>query len=229
MSILASGISPRAQIRDEAAVYIRELIVSGQVLPGELLRLTPLADRIGASVTPVREALLLLMRDGWVRQEPNVGFRVEQITREDVEDAYLVQAYVSGELAARSAANIDDQALRILRRLDREMSARRTDPDGSVEAKNYELHRVIFQAADSNRLVWFADAASRFVPRRFWGMIDGWLDHNREGHKPIIDALEAHDPAGARQAMSEHIAGAGALLVDHLNRSGYWSTSDSSS
>src|SRR5262245_32352064 len=94
---------PRPQLKDEAAAHIRELIVSGQVSPGQLLRLAPLAERLGASITPIREALLLLAQDGWVVQEPNRGFRIAAITRRDVEDAYLVQAFVAGELAARAA------------------------------------------------------------------------------------------------------------------------------
>ena len=98
------GVSPmrpnttRTQLRDEAASYLRELITAGQVAPGDLLRLAPLAEQLGMSITPVRESLLLLARDGWVVQEPHRGFRVAQIRRQDVADTFLLLLleFVSG-------------------------------------------------------------------------------------------------------------------------------------
>jgi DNA-binding GntR family transcriptional regulator len=211
------------QLKDEAAAHIRELIVSGQVPPGQLLRLAPLAERVGASITPVREALLLLARDGWVTQEPNRGFRVLEITRKDVEDTYLVQSYVCGELAARSARSIDAKQVAMLRLIDAEINSHTEDDAGFLERANYDLHDAIYVAADAERLVWFVRSASRIVPRRFWGMIPGWLEHNRSGHAPVIAALEAHDVDGARAAMGAHIAHAGELLLNHLDSISYWS------
>jgi DNA-binding GntR family transcriptional regulator len=218
----SSTTQPRLQLKDEAATHIRELIISGQVAPGELVRLAPLADRIGSSITPVREALLLLAQDGWVTQEPNRGFRVMIITRRDVEDAYLVQAFVVGELAARAALVIDDDQIAALRLIDEEINAHTQDDAGFLERANYELHNAVYVVADSDRLTWFVRSASRFVPRRFWGMIPGWLEHNRSGHAPVIDALEAHDAARARLAMSSHIEFAGQLLLRHLDSIGFW-------
>src|SRR5438105_2046589 len=117
MSVLPQA-SLRVQLKDEAAAHIRELIVSGQVAPGELVRLAPLAERLGASVTPVREALLLLAQDGWVTQEPNRGFRVGSFTRRDIADAYWVHARVAAELAARAALVVTSETLAVLRELD---------------------------------------------------------------------------------------------------------------
>src|SRR3954454_24216465 len=146
---------PRTQLKDEAAAHIRELIVSGQVAPGQLLRLAPLAERVGASITPVREALLLLTQDGWVTQEPNRGFRVEQFTRRDVADAYWVHAQVAGELAARAAATIDEPAIAELRKLDSRINALGDEDEGYLEDSNFKLHQTIYDVADSPRLLWF--------------------------------------------------------------------------
>jgi DNA-binding GntR family transcriptional regulator len=216
----------RTQLKDEAVAYVRELILSGQVPQGDLLRLAPLAKQLGASVTPVREALLLLAQDGWVTQEPNVGFRVAAIRRRDVEDAYFVQAFVAGELAARAASRIDASTLERLEQLDAEIQER-GDAEGMVESVNYELHNMIFTIADSPRLGWFIQTAGRFVPRRFWGMVDGWFEHNRTGHRAVIDALATGDAEAARQAMSSHIAAAGDLLLAHLDSVGFWTAEQS--
>jgi DNA-binding GntR family transcriptional regulator len=216
--------NPRAQLKDEAAAHIRELIISGQVAPGQLIRLAPLAARVGASVTPVREALLLLAQDGWVMQEPNRGFRVATITRGDVEDAYLVHADVAGELVARAAVTIGDDTLAALWALDASIKARGDQDDDALEEINYSLHHTIYEVSDSPRLVWFVNASSRFVPRRFWGTIPGWFEHNRAGHAAILEALAAHEPDRARKAMTTHINAARDLLLAHLDSVGFWSS-----
>lgn len=220
---LAGGSTARAQLRDDAAEYIRELIISGQAAPGALLRLGSLAEQIDASITPVREALLLLAQDGWVLQEPNRGFRVAPIARDDVEDSYLVQSFVAGELAARAAEQPTPAAIAELRRLDAEVDGLDGGHDYQrVEDLNYQLHGVIYGLADSQRLVWFVRTASRFVPRRFWATIPGWLAHNRTQHGPVIDAVEAGDADRARGLMAAHIHAAGALLVAHLDAISFW-------
>jgi DNA-binding GntR family transcriptional regulator len=53
-------------------------------------------------------------------------------------------------------------------------------------------------------------------------MIPGWIEHNRTGHAPVIDALEARDATAARTAMSGHIQFAGQLLLRHLDSIGFW-------
>jgi DNA-binding GntR family transcriptional regulator len=80
----------------------------------------------------------------------------------------------------------------------------------------------MYNAADSPRLAWFVAAASRFVPRRFWATIPGWLEFNRTGHKPFIDALERHDVEESRRLVAEHIRAAGQLLLAHLDNTGFW-------
>jgi DNA-binding GntR family transcriptional regulator len=81
-----SPVGGRDQLRTDVASAIREQILSRQVLPGASLRLMQLGEALGVSITPVREALLLLTQDGWVVHEPNRGFRVAPLRRQDVED-----------------------------------------------------------------------------------------------------------------------------------------------
>jgi DNA-binding GntR family transcriptional regulator len=216
------NLVPPVQLRDGAAAHIRELIVSGQARPGSLLRLGPLADRIGASITPVREALILLAGDGWVMQEPNRGFRVAMIRRQDVVDAYMVYAFASGELASRAAAAYTEELDSRLRTIDRQINELGNADPNVAEDLNYQLHREIYAAADSPRLTWFVEAAARFVPKRYWGTIDGWSEMNRTGHATIINAIAAADAERAREVMSSHIRSAATLLLRHLDTGSFW-------
>ncbi|MCP9972532.1 GntR family transcriptional regulator [Actinomadura madurae] len=106
------ALGRRRQLSDEVADYVRELIMSGQVRHGEFLRLERVADDLGISVTPVREALLSLRGEGFVTLEPRRGFMPAPLTRQDVQDLFEAQAYFAGELAARAAGRITEGSWR---------------------------------------------------------------------------------------------------------------------
>src|SRR5947208_12625558 len=111
---LRQSYASRAQLPEQVASYVRELIVSGQVRPGEFLRIERIAEAVGVSQTPVREGLLALKNEGIVNLLPRRGFVVAPITQHDIADLYWVQAMLSGELAARATKNITDAQLKIL-------------------------------------------------------------------------------------------------------------------
>ena len=217
----------RPQLRDDVESFLRQLIISGRARPGETLRLGPLATELGVSITPVREALLLLAHDGWAIQEPNRGFRIAPIRRRDLADAYLANAFAASNLAARAAEASDLGVVARLRDLDGQ--SRSLTDEGRIErlsTLNSEIHQIIYDAADSPRLSSFAAAASRFVPRRFWTRVPGWLEHNYQGHTPIIDAIQASDADAAGKLMHEHIISAGDLLITYLDSVKLFETSE---
>src|SRR5687767_3286166 len=88
----------RQQLPEEVATYVRGLIISGAVQPGEFLRMEPIADAVGVSNTPVREGLLALRSEGAVRLEPRRGFIVAPFSARDVHDLFWAQARLAGEL-----------------------------------------------------------------------------------------------------------------------------------
>jgi DNA-binding GntR family transcriptional regulator len=220
---MATAVTARSQLRHSVAATIREMIIAGHARPGDLLRLAPLAEQMDISITPVREALLLLAQDGWVVQEPNRGFRVAPIRRNDIEDTYFVHKSIAGELAARAARLATPKDVARLRELNERMRALDDGRELEIEQLNYELHQAIYEIAAAPRLSWFVVAASRFVPRQFWATIPGWLEFNRSGHDRVIDLVEQGDEDGARAAMEEHIDHARALLVSWLDSISFWS------
>src|SRR3954453_19858121 len=104
----------RQQLPEEVAGYVRELILSGEVRPGEFLRMEPIAEAVGVSTTPVREGLLLLRSEGFVKLVPRRGFMVAPFSRRDLRDLFWFQAQLAGELAARAATRITSEQLHAL-------------------------------------------------------------------------------------------------------------------
>jgi DNA-binding GntR family transcriptional regulator len=206
----------KRQAADDVAAQVRDLIVAGEFRPGQFLRLEPLAQKMGTSVTPVREAMVLLRGEGFVDLEPNRGFVVLPLSPRDIEDIYRVHAFVSGELAALAARRLTAEAVDDLAALQQELERAFADGlDTRVEELNHAFHRAINRAAGSPRLIWFLRSASRYAPRMFFARIEGWAGASAHDHQAILRALQEHNPESARAAMTDHVHNAGRLLARH--------------
>jgi len=213
----APVIRSRVQLGDEVASYLRDLIMSGQLKSGERIRLDPIANLLGVSPTPVREALMSLRAEGFVELEPRKGFVVVPISPGDVRDVFAIQAMLAGELAARACVAMDTATLERLHAHQRMLAdAARVSDFDAIEAENHRFHRSINLAARSPKLAWLLGVLARYSPRKFYATIDGWPKASLEDHEGILQAFEHGDAERARQAMHTHIVHAGNLLIAHL-------------
>lgn len=210
-------LSERRPLPAEVEAYVRELIMAGQLKPGQFIRTEWLAEELGVSHTPVREGLLALRGEGFLALEPRRGFRVLELRRSDVEDLFAVQAHLAGELASRAAAKLTDGQLKYLYDVQAQLvAAAETGKADRVEELNHEFHRIINLCADSPKLTLLLSVAARYVPRRFFPSIEGYPEASAKDHKAILDALRDKDGERAAEAMRRHIKHAGQLLRDHL-------------
>jgi DNA-binding GntR family transcriptional regulator len=208
-----------SRVQDE----LRHAILEGVLAPGERLRAEALAARFGTSRTPIREALLVLEREGLVEMEPHRGALVRAFDAADVLDLYEVRALIEPHAAARAATRIARPALE---RLD-ELCGRAEDRGGATPsavadqiAFNEEFHRVIVEAAGSPRTL----AAMRAVAgipsafrARFWAS-DEQRARSLFCHRELVAALGAGRPALAEAVMRMHILGAREFLVEVTGR-----------
>ena len=219
------SISSPGQTHRRVAAIIRSRILSGQVRAGQPIRLGALADELEVSITPVREALLMLAQDGWLIHEPHRGFQVRRLRRQDVEDVYRVWAFTEGELAANAAAKASPVDVAKLRRVDAEINAL---PDGTAPRAlelNDRFHDLLHEIGDAPKLTWFVEAARRVAPFRVadsFEQVPGWAEINRTQHAPIIDEIDRRDPEAARAAARLHLETAGRLLIAWLDQLDFW-------
>jgi DNA-binding GntR family transcriptional regulator len=218
--------SRREQLRKAVVSVIREQILTRRARPGEILRLAPIAAEVGTSITPVREALLLLAQDGWVVHEPNRGFRVLPTTRADLVDIYTMWAYAEGELTSRAAHAATRSDVRVLRELDARLHALGPVGDGDEALRlNSLLHGEIHRIADAPRLEHFRNAAARLVPYEFpasFSAVPGWWEFNRAAHSGIVESIETGDVEWARLTGQRHFRRTGEMLVAWLEEVGFW-------
>jgi DNA-binding GntR family transcriptional regulator len=215
----------RTQLPEEVAAYVRELIMSGEVRPGEFLRIERIAEAVGVSQTPVREGLLALKSEGIVNLLPRRGFVVAPITPHDIADLYWAQALIAGELAARAAEKITEEHLQRLAKNVKQYAEAAAAGDWEATPDiGLEFHREMNRAADSHRLVLTLETITADLPNRYYA-----ASHPRQTgteHPQILKALRQHNGARARELMIKHITGQGERLIQIMTDRGLWTDSD---
>jgi len=167
-----SGPIRRPQLADEVATHLRALIMSGRLRPGERVRLEEVAEQLGVSITPVREALLTLRGEDMVELEPRKGYVVAPLSKQDIVDVFTVQGDIAGELAARAAVRLTAEHLAELSTVDRKLARTRKPED--LEPLEFEFHRTINRLAGARKLSWLLHAATRYTPGRLLSSDPGW-------------------------------------------------------
>jgi DNA-binding GntR family transcriptional regulator len=182
-----------------------ELVIYGTLAPGEHLVEADIANRLGTSRIPVREALQLLQRDGWVDLRPRQGAFVHQPTIREVDDVFRVRTLLEGE-SARLAANHASAA--VVTRLHRVLESGNRALAGGDEKElvrlNSRFHALVAEVADNQIL---AGLIARLDKRIRWYFAPVARSRGAESwreHRAITDAIAAADPDTAAAAMRTH-------------------------
>jgi DNA-binding GntR family transcriptional regulator len=216
-------LTRRQQLPEEVAGYVRELIITGAVRPGEFLRMERIAEAVGVSNTPVREGLLVLRSEGLVELVPRRGFVVSPFSRQDVRDLFWAQAQLARELAARAARQIAPEQLAELEViLARYKSAVAAGDQDRISELGHFFHRRINLAADSHRLALLLSSFVRQLPNRFYAAIETQASTGGDDHGLLMEALRQHDAPTAKSLMERHILARGDYLLHLLQERGLW-------
>jgi DNA-binding GntR family transcriptional regulator len=192
---------------------LRALILTGEYGPDERLIEEQLAERLGVSRTPVRQALTMLEAEGLVEITPNRGATVCSFSIEDVWDIYDLRAVLEGHAARRAAGRIERRELERLRELAREMEGLPGQFDDHEEeiralvALNQEFHGTIVEASRNRRLERLINRTVE-IPLMFkafyWYTLHERTISNHY-HRRILEALENGDAERAEIIMREHV------------------------
>jgi DNA-binding GntR family transcriptional regulator len=202
----------RASIKD----VILQRIVSHEYPPGARLVETRIAQELGVSQAPVREALRDLEQLGCVIHEPFRGCSVKAFSADELLEAFPVRAALEALAARLAAERMTEEELLLLAELLERMrdAARRGDAHDQSQA-NASFHATIVRAARNGTLErqWsFLEPYSRTYLTVSQPGLD--LQALSERHVPILDALRARDGDAAAEAMQQHLMDAAELLKE---------------
>lgn len=201
-------IGERVSLRERVAESLRAALVSGRMAPGTTYSIPALAEQFGVSATPVREAMLDLVNEGIVAPVPNKGFRVVELTDEELDQVTELRRLLEVPTVRDLAGAIDPAAVKRLRGIAAAVhdAAQRGDVVAYVESDR-ELHLALLGEAGNPRLV---EMVGRLRDQsRLYGLeqlaADGVLVDSAAEHVRLIDALESGDRRAAEKVMAHHL------------------------
>lgn len=204
---------------DRVYTSLRSGILDGSYPQGARLGEVELADALGVSRTPVREALRRLGSEGLVETLPNKGARVRTWSPRELDAISDLRALLEGHAAALAAPRISAEDVAVMTRLVEQMEAA-TEPGVApdydlITELNNQFHSGV-TAASGNPLL--PGVARQFihvpiVVRTFRQYSPERLRQSVRQHREVLDALAGHDPVWAEAAMRVHILSARPILI----------------
>jgi DNA-binding GntR family transcriptional regulator len=181
---------------------LKERILNGQYVPGERLVELQLAEELGTSQGPVREALRDLEALGLVESQSYKGTRVREITEREIDDSYQVRSVLEQLAAELAAANLKNDTAMIEKQLEAFTQAAKKRDVKKYSQHDMEFHRIIVEAANNQLLseLWNSVVLeSRFLVTLKTRIGDDELERLAAAHAPIVRALREGDAAKAGQ------------------------------
>ena len=196
-------------IRRKVHRYLRERILSGQVNPNERLVETRIAQEIGTSRTPVREALHSLEMEGLIESIPRVGYKVKPISGDEAAEIYEIRCLIE-VLAIRWAMERGKEKLLKALRANIDLAQERLAAGdlGAMVDLDAQFHETIARLSGGKRLLELAQTLSRHALRyRLQGLYGpGSAERSLRGHKGILAAIEGGDDGEINAAVVSHLA-----------------------
>lgn len=201
---------------EEAAAYIRELIFSGYLAPGDRVHQTDIAEALHLSRIPVREAIAILEREGRVRTELNRGAFVAPLDERSIRDAADIFSYLYGFVARRAAEQATPEIKVRLKELQKEIQ-RSDDP---IEMRRHmEAHRgLIVEAGASPLVTQWIRGADDLVMDNYYVVLPDHIDKFKERSALMTKAIIDGDADTAEALGLEHEAGIEDAVRYHKER-----------
>jgi DNA-binding GntR family transcriptional regulator len=201
-------------LRDRIHERLRRAIISGDLAPGSPVIEADLAEQLGASRTPIREALRRLEAEGLLEPRGLRGSVVRGMRPEEVACVFEIREALESLAARRAARTIGEGELRKLAALVEAMRGSLEDAH-EMERHDTAFHDVILANADGDRLKrMLTDLRAELIAHRLLSLADGVRRHETvDEHRAILAALSAHDEDEAARATAAHIANARAAVL----------------
>jgi DNA-binding GntR family transcriptional regulator len=212
----------RSRASDTVFDLLREKILNRGFLPGDRLDVRALADQLGVSPTPIKDAVTRLAAEGLVEIRPRSGTFVAELAVEAVAETFEIrralECLAAEHVITRLTPDLTGRFESIIAALERPVTSERERVDH--ERKNSELHALLVESSGNRRLAELYRSLNahltiaRIHSRRRPDSVR--LEQERREHRAILDALIARDAAALVSALDCHIRRAGSALVEDV-------------
>jgi len=211
MNLSSSG-KPRKNgisVREKTYDYLKSNILSGRFVPGERLAEEHLAEELGVSRTPVREALHKLEQEGLIEPLESRGFCIPKDSEEEIEDLFELRTVLEGYTLKLICERITNEQIEKLEEMiDKAEDALRRKRIDEVFQWNTEFHDILYgMVADKRRFYNLIVNIRKYVLRYRKDTLQylGAAKRTIDGHRQILLALKLKDPDLCERVMRAHI------------------------
>ncbi len=210
-------------LRELVLDAIRSAIMSGILQPRERLMEIQMAEELGVSRTPIREALRKLELEGFIVMVPRKGAYVADLSFKDIADVFEIRAALEGLAAGLAAERITEEELEDMERLLVEKREAITQNDiGKLVEVDTKFHELMYKASRNERLSSIISNLREQIQRfRLTSLsFPGRMKESLDEHKKIVEAIQSRDSQIARHVAQEHIENAENVLMECLKKEG---------
>jgi DNA-binding GntR family transcriptional regulator len=203
--LAARRIDRPVPLRERVYQAMQDLIISRRLAPGQHLVESELAEILGVSRQPVREALQWLSNEGWVDLRPGYGAFVHAPTHEEADQLLAVRTLLEAESARLAAVHAGPEGVTRLRELCKQgIEAQDADDIDGMVAANAAFHRCVTELSGNKVLLDFATQVDRRVQWYYTPVARQRGKRSWQEHTKLISAIEKGDADGAARIMREH-------------------------
>jgi DNA-binding GntR family transcriptional regulator len=196
---------------------LRESIRSGDMMPGERLRVDDLTAALDMSPTPIREALRLLQADGLIEFKPHHEIVIAPVSSVRTAEIYQLRARLEPYAVELAVPRMGEEQLAQLQTVHERVSkAVRSGRGSTVSESNGEWHWTIYEQCGSQYLIDFLQRLWDAFPWRTIWAISGRSEQSLADHDAIMEAISRHDAKLAAKRMRQHVLSGVDTLISRL-------------
>ncbi len=213
-------IRKKKSLREEVYESLRKSILHGKLKPGQHLIEEQLADHVGISRTPVREAFHKLEKDELVTRLPKGGYAVTEFTKEDVEEIFGIRNALESYAAYLAALHMAPDKISILENKvkESEEALEKGEADKAVQL-NTEFHDLLYKSCKSKKLVEMINTFRDYFYRYRSALLhiqDGISSSNKD-HRQMLEAMKKKNPRLAERLVRSHLARGKELVLREID------------
>jgi len=213
-------VSKRKSLREEVYESLKKSILHGKLRGGQRLIEETLANQIGISRTPVREAFHKLERDDLVTRLPKGGFAVREFTKEDVEEIFGIRSALESYASYLASLHITLEKISQLEKKVKELedALEKRDDEKFIQL-NTEFHDLIYKSCKSKKLIEMINNFRDYFYRYRSALIhtEKGMNYSIEDHRRMLEAMKKKNPRLVERLVRNHLARGKELVIREIN------------
>lgn len=206
-------LGEREMLHNQVCSVLRKAILKSELKAGEKLVQAELADKIGVSRMPIREALRTLELEGLVTIEPHKGAVVKSISKKDIEELYELRVILEPLALMKSMPHFTEEDLQLLDQCYQGMIS--TTGEAYIEL-NKKFHQILLYRCDSRRLLSFIETISHGFAQETPEIIPGQMEKSNKEHARLLEYIVKGEKDQAAECLANHIERSGKELLTAL-------------